>query len=255
MDDAPARPTLVAYDLGSAFPTIRPGDTRRAWMDESPEAFAYRCLPLTIANGHGWELLCDCDVEAFWSGGQYPRDIIMRVNRPGATVPTSHFGAGVLTFHVNALIRTDPQVSLWVGGPPNSPKDGIAPLTGIVETDWAPMTFTMNWRFTRPNHVVRFAPGEPFCFFFPLPRTLLPAIEPEIRSVAENPVLQQEHRAWTIGRKGFTTALREPGSREQDAKWQKHYHQGRLPGSGDRAPNHMTRVGTRPFKRIDGPKG
>ncbi|WP_372620084.1 DUF6065 family protein [Falsiroseomonas sp.] len=252
MNDAPAKPSLIAYDLGGAFPEIRPGDTRRRWMDESPDAFAYRCLPLTIANGHGWEVLADCDVEAFWSGGQRPQDIVMRVNRPGATVPVSHFGAGVLTFHLHTLIRTDPGVSLWVGGPPNAPKDGIAPLTGIVETDWAPMTFTMNWRFTRPNHVIRFEPGEPFCFFFPLPRGPVAAVEPEIRKLAENPALEREHRAWSQGRSDFTSALRTPGSSEQDAKWQKHYHQGRLPGSGERVPHHATKAGARPFRRGGG---
>jgi hypothetical protein len=26
-------------------------------MDASPEAFAYRCLPLNIANAHGWGIL------------------------------------------------------------------------------------------------------------------------------------------------------------------------------------------------------
>jgi hypothetical protein len=252
MEEPPVKPSLIAYDVGSAFPQIRPGETRRDWMDQSPDAFAYRCLPLTIANGHGWEVLSDCDVEAFWSGGQRPQDIVMRVNRPGTTTPVSHFGAGVLTFHVNALLRTDPEVSLWVGGPPNAPKDGIAPLTGIVETDWAPMTFTMNWRFTRPNHVIRFAPGEPFCFFFPLPRSLLPATAPEIRPVGDNPELAREHRAWTEARSGFTRGLNEPGSKEQASKWQKHYHQGRLPGSGERAPHHVTRAGARPFHRTDG---
>ena len=36
-----------------------------------------------------------------------------------------------------------------VTGPFNQPKDAIQPLTAIVETDWAPFTFTMNWKFTR----------------------------------------------------------------------------------------------------------
>src|SRR5271165_1161304 len=38
-------------------PLIRPAEPTRAWMDATPEAFAYRCLPLNIANAHGWEIL------------------------------------------------------------------------------------------------------------------------------------------------------------------------------------------------------
>ncbi len=42
---------------------------------------------------------------------------------------------------------------MWVGGPPNHIKDGIQPLTGLVETDWLPFPFTMNWMFTRKGSV------------------------------------------------------------------------------------------------------
>ena len=52
---------------------------------------------------------------------------------------------------------------MWAMGPPNHIKDGIQPLVGLVETDWLPFPFTMNWIFTRPGRV-RFAKGEPFCF-------------------------------------------------------------------------------------------
>lgn len=249
MDDETAAPRLVAYDLGVGMPEIRPGETRRRWMDDSPDAFAYRCLPLTIANGHGWDVLADCDVEAYWTGGQRKEDIVLRVNRSGSTLPVSHFGAGVLTFHVNALIRTDPQVSLWVGGPPNTPKDGIAPLTGIVETDWAPMTFTMNWRFTRAHHAIRFEVGEPFCFFFPLQRGRVAATAPEITRLDDDAALAGEYRAWIARRNGFLAGLRRYGSAESTAKWQKHYHQGRMPSSGERVEGHETRAGARPFRR------
>jgi len=44
---------LTFYALGphSEMPQAAP-PTRR-WMDETHDAFAYRCLPLNIANAHG----------------------------------------------------------------------------------------------------------------------------------------------------------------------------------------------------------
>ena len=27
-------------------------------MDDTPDGFAYRCIPLSVANGHGWEMVC-----------------------------------------------------------------------------------------------------------------------------------------------------------------------------------------------------
>ncbi|HMZ02762.1 MAG TPA: DUF6065 family protein, partial [Burkholderiaceae bacterium] len=58
---------------------------------------------------------------------------------------TSHFGSGILTFSLPYLFRTSPGYGMLVRGPTNCAKDGAAPLDGIVETDWAPYSFTMNW--------------------------------------------------------------------------------------------------------------
>ncbi len=43
--------------------SIRPAPQTRAWMDATPDQYAYRCLPLNIANSHGWELLCPAGLE------------------------------------------------------------------------------------------------------------------------------------------------------------------------------------------------
>src|SRR5258708_9907512 len=139
-------------------PLIRPAEATRRWMAATPESFAYRCLPLNVANAHGWEILSPVAFEACWSGGSDTRDIAIRLPEGAKPelAPVSIFGQGVLTFHIFGLFRTQPGWNLWVGGSPNRPKDGIFPLAGVIETDWSPYTFTMNWRFTRANHWVRF---------------------------------------------------------------------------------------------------
>ena len=48
-------------------PRIRPADVKREWMDATAERFAYRCLPLNIANAHGWEVPSPCSFEAYWN--------------------------------------------------------------------------------------------------------------------------------------------------------------------------------------------
>lgn len=223
------------------MPPLRPATVRRDWMDGTPGRFAYRCLPLTVANGHGWEIQGETGFEAWWNGGDRKQDIAIRILKPGGVAPMSHFGSGILTFSIEVLLRTGPGIGLWVSGPPNAPKDGIAPLSGLVETDWAPMTFTMNWRFTRPNHVVRFAPGEPVCFFFPVDRHLAGRMRPETRPLAEDAALEAAHRQWRDSRRAFNAALAEPGSAAREQGWQRDYH--RAPGIAD----HLTKPQLRPF--------
>lgn len=262
---APA-PLLVAYDIGAPMQRIVPAEARRSWMDATPQGFANRCLPLTVANAHGWFILSEADVAAVWTGGDEPSDVRVRVLGPSARVPSAfvpmgHFGSGVLTWHVNALFSTDPGMSLWVGGPPNLPKDGIVALTGLVETDWSPMTFTMNWRFTRPGVEVVFRRGEPFCHIFPLQRGLVPAVRPEIRLIDERPDLAARYRAWASARDRFNAGLRVPDSEEQRQGWQRHYHRGLNPDGSPGCPHaagspgHMTRVRPAPFADRRGGSG
>ena len=56
----------------------RPAPTTRAWMDSINDNHAYRCLPLNIANSHGWEILSPCAFEATWSGGKSASAISLR---------------------------------------------------------------------------------------------------------------------------------------------------------------------------------
>lgn len=70
--------------------TIRPAPLEREWMNGTNQRFAYRCLPLNIANAHGWEILNAagfprCGTEA---NGRMPfatDRIRSRMRRPSAT--------------------------------------------------------------------------------------------------------------------------------------------------------------------------
>jgi hypothetical protein len=244
--DAPDR-RLIAYTLDRPLPRIQPAPVRRDWMDATPQSFAYRCLPLTIANSHGWVVLGDCTFDAVWNGGDRAGDIALKFLQQEGPAPVSHFGSGILTFHIDALLRTPPGMNLWVSGPPNQPKDGIAPLSGVVEADWAPMTFTMNWRFTRPFHPVRFEAGEPVCFFFPVPRDTLRDTRPETRALADEPELYAAHQTWRDARGSFNAALQQEGSAARAEGWQRHYHRGQCPAGMVAEHGHTTRVQARPF--------
>ena len=64
---------LTFYAIGESGAPLRAAPATRSWMDETSDAFAYRCLPLNIANAHGWEFLSPCAFSARWDGGSDPR--------------------------------------------------------------------------------------------------------------------------------------------------------------------------------------
>jgi hypothetical protein len=233
---------LIFYSMSSESPGLRAALPTRPWMDETGEAFAYRCLPLNIANAHGWEVLTHAPFSARWNGSDDPGGIDIRCAADPHMRPTSIFGHGVLTFHLHGIFRTEQNWNLFVGGSPNRPKDGIYPLSGVIETDWAPYTFTMNWRFTRTDHWITFDEGEPFCFIFPVQRGALEAIEPEIRDLASAPKLQDELERWRAERQDFSDRLTVRGSSEARMRWQKRYYRGLTMQDEPGIPDHQAKL-------------
>src|SRR3546814_6826095 len=78
------------------------------WMDYTPGRFAYRCLPLVIANQHGWDVLSPASFAARWRGGVGQDEIeLVFAGDPDSHVST-HFGSGIVTFSLGHLFRTSP---------------------------------------------------------------------------------------------------------------------------------------------------
>lgn len=246
---------LLCYTYPGWKPRIRPASSRRDWMDRTPESFAYRCLPLKIANAHGWELLSPCGFEAVWNGGPETTDVQVTCDAGAAEeeMPVSLFGQGTITFHVAGIFRTPPGWNLWVGGSPNLAKDGISPLGGVIETDWSPFSFTMNWRFTRPGHAIRFEENEPFAFLFPVQRGIVDTVQPKMLSIDDDPELKRRFETWSASRDRFQAEIRHHHDAAPSDKWQKFYYRGvdaeRCPHIGD----HQTKVKPAPFPGVDIP--
>jgi hypothetical protein len=242
---------LTAFVLDGHELRIRPAPLERPWMDASASRFAYRCLPLNIANAHGWEILCTAGFSAIWDGMPHIRGVEVSAD-PAATAPAiSHFGEGMLTFHLPCIFRTDPGYDLYVTGPINRPKDGISALTAVVETDWSPYTFTMNWLFTRPDYRVRFEKDEPFCHIFPVRRGSLEGIAPRARDLAGQPELERDHRAWSASRNSFNRGLAEADPDAAKQGWQKAYFRGLSPSGDPATEDHRSRLRLKPFRPDD----
>ena len=237
---------LHCYQIHSKGPKIVAGRSHRCWMDQTRQRYAYRCLPLTIANAMGWEILLPARMKAEWNGGSELTDVMVASDDPAWAahlLASSHFGHGILTFPIGYLFRTEPGVALWVRGVPNQPKDGIVPLEGIVETDWLDFPFTMNWQFTRPGSIT-FEKGEPFCFITPISYHALDEVKPEIIPLNEDAELAAQFRAYSEARVKFNDRLAQDDPATVQEAWQKWYMRGQRPFGGDSQPQplHLSKL-------------
>src|SRR5580765_7348373 len=125
---SPARRKLKMYALNASPPPVVPAARARPWMDAFPGRHAYRCLPLAIANGYGWDVLSPHAFTIEWNGGPAASDVIFKP--VGVAHYLDHFvnaafTHGIVTFHTGYLFRTEPDWHLLATGPTNAPKDGI----------------------------------------------------------------------------------------------------------------------------------
>lgn len=238
---------LICYTLDGKPIDIEPASNERDWIDNTRKQFAKRCLPLVTANSHGWQILCQDGCWARWNGGIYPNDTKVKTDSGKTTEVSSHFGHGILTFQVHCLLRTEPGYNTWVTGPVNRFKDGIQPMSAMLETDWMPYTFTMNWQITRKRKWLRFEKGEPIAQFFPVPRRIVDDCDPQMMPIATDADLQTTVDGWHKMRKDFLTKLNARDPETEKEGWQKHYFRGLNPDGSQGSDEHQTRVRPKPF--------
>jgi hypothetical protein len=232
-------------------PEIVPASRSRDWMDETSQRFAYRCLPLAMANAHGWVLLNPVEFTAIWDGGTQVNNVQIFSEDPNHIyLPKSMFGYGTITWHSGGIFQTPKGISLWLAGPPNHIKNAIQPLNGVVETDWSPYSFTMNWKLTQPNRPVTFKKGEPFCFLMPIDTSIVEGLEPEIKNLREEENLYSRFSMWSKMRDAFSKKKREKDPEALKQGWQKLYFHGKEPDGSIGNPDHRTKVKAKPFKDL-----
>jgi Family of unknown function (DUF6065) len=250
--NGPGRP-LIGFITGDNAPQIAPAPISRAWMSaqsDTGKGWPSRCLPMLVANQSGWELRNPCAFTATWFGQEDGVDVLIESDEYVANqlLPASHFGNGIFTWRLPMLFRTPPGYNLLVRGPANYPKDAVCPLEGIVETDWASASFSINWKLTRKLMPVRFEVDEPICMIVPQRRAELEEFVPELRLIESDQDLDRKHKLFLRERDGTKHAEQIARVAAGDrVEWQGDYTRGKHRDGEAGAPDHQTRLNLRPF--------
>ena len=208
---------------------ISASKTKRKWMDETEQKNAYKCLPLNVANQYGWTVHSPSNFYAEWNG----KDDKNAVTTKGLKGAHSVFGHGILTISVDFIIKTEKNISIYVKGVSNNPKDNIFPLEGIVETDWLPFTFTMNYKFYKPGKV-EFYKNEPLFMFFPINRSFIENFNIEYFPMSLDEEMSINYNKYATSRTKHII--------EKQEGWQKYYITGTVVDEKKNLFNHKTKL-------------
>jgi len=222
-------------------------DVRRQWMDDTHGAFAYRCLPLTIANQLGWHVTCPVGFTAFWRGDPATGSIDFTFDSdPHFWKPliNDQFGQGIITWNTPFLVRTKPVgTRLLVTGPANYFRRFAHPLTAVIETDWLTASFTMNYKIAVECEPVRFEAGEPLMQLIPIGGDLyrdLQGARVTYQRLIDDPEMHRLYTDWSSGRREFHQAKAAGQVKPDD--WQKDYFRGRDVDGNAAQTHHATKL-------------
>lgn len=244
---------ITAYEITENALPLVPGRRERQWMDDTVYSYAYRCLPLSIANSHGWDFLSPCDFMIEWDGGDRKEGLTFEAEN--TRFLSSVFGYGVLTIHTETLIQTDQGWNTFVMGSPNFTVPWAYALSGVVETWWLPFTFTLNWKLHRPG-TFWFKKGDPLGFIFPVPAEY--DIEARKMKIGDNPELQAKLRTWSKSRNDINNHSDIAFKYQQKSgpvdpsipstHWEKNYMQG-VDKEGNKIAGHKTKLKFPEFRK------
>lgn len=206
--------------------------------------------PMTVANQYGWEICAPTGFTVVWNGGANRRclAIVPDDEHEGSRI-ISHFGGGIFTYSFPAIFKTEPGYDLWVQGPANYPVGGATAMSGIQESDWLLTQSAIHWKMAEPNRAIRFSKGDPLAQVFPIRRGELEAVEPELRSIEDEPEVKAYMEEWMARRGAFNKELKQPDSDAARKRWPGNYRRG-ADVFGDRiAPaDHRAKMRVKPFR-------
>ncbi len=144
---------------------------KRDWMDNTYLKHAYKCLPVSSMNTHGWSIVLKEKTVVHWDehGGGDDLKILKGPLQ-------SNISGGFVSFDLPYLIQTPKDFYTVFFPNPNWIYEGATPLSFIIRTDWFPSTFQCAWKLHNPGRYT-IEKDTPLISFMPYPKYLIDEID------------------------------------------------------------------------------
>jgi hypothetical protein len=186
--------TFYSTDYTKSLPIV-PGKYSREWIEKIPGQPYYKDLSMTMANESGWEFRAPGDFTIEWNGGEKSNDLCVHSFMNDAHLFYTGMGNGICSIRAGYVVKTPDDYAILCSGAPNFYKENIVPLTSVIESNWAHMTFFLNWKMLNPGKVT-FKKGEPIGFVTIIPHRQLENFEMKIDTIMDDPVLYERFKLW-----------------------------------------------------------
>jgi hypothetical protein len=141
---------------------------KREWMDNTADAHAYKCFPVSQANTFGWSISFTEDIEFIWDGISDASPNHVTILKAPEGVCSANRGNGTISFYTGIFITTDENTSVVSIAPPNYFIDGASAFTSIISTSFFDEAIPAAWKITRANEKIIIPAGTPVITLIPM---------------------------------------------------------------------------------------
>lgn len=159
--------SINVYRVREGYGELHPLNAKRQWMDETFDAHAYKCFPVTLTNSLGWGISFPEDITFVWDGISDSTPDHVTVLQGEKYVSTGRAN-GTISFNTGLMFTTDEDVSMLQMPVPNYWRDGVQPFSTLISTSFFRGEIPCAWRITRPNVEITIEANTPIIALIPI---------------------------------------------------------------------------------------
>lgn len=221
---------IQAYRTKEGYADISPLNVKREWMDDTWEAHAYKCFPVSLTNGLGWGLSFPEDITFIWDGISDSTPDHVKILQ-GNKYAYSERANATISFNTGIMFKTEENVSLLQMPVPNYLRDGVQPFSTIISTSFFKGDLPCAWRITRPNVEITIKAGTPVIALVPI----------NLEEIQNSEIIFKNLKEYDIGNfdpHGYGQALAQAN---QQGKWTNFYRDA-VNHLGEKIGKHQVKV-------------
>lgn len=175
---------VKAFIINEGFGQLESLGVKRDWMDETYDAHAYKCFPVSLTNQLGWSISFPEDITFIWDGISDTSSDHVKILQGEKYAYTTRSNA-TISFHTGISFETDKNLTLLQIPVPNQFIDGATPFTTLISSSFFKGELPVVWRITRPNQPITISAGTPIISVFPINLEDIQNSEIDIRPYSE----------------------------------------------------------------------
>jgi hypothetical protein len=158
---------IKVYKTREGFGVLSPLSVKREWMDDTYQAHAYKCFPVSLSNQLGWGISFPEDITFIWDGISDAASTHVKI-LSGGKYAYAERGNATISFNTGLMFVTEENQTLLSMPVPNQFFDGVCPFTTLVSTSFFRGDLPVAWRITKPNVEITIKANTPIISIIPI---------------------------------------------------------------------------------------